>query len=773
MSRRQLLAVGAVGLIVLGAVWYVVVTPSRGASVEPGAATDVEIAATATGTGNWVRYLLSVRNVGDQTFAGDVLLIDNQDQGNTTVAPSPAPNLARNPRLPTPPEVAAQPAYRAHVTVPGRTTRTIAVTAPDSFNFAEVTSGGQVLAETSVERSVMLPVAVLSDLETAAGAIGSLQFDRVVPRVAAFASTRGFPANPLLLAPYAVVVLDQVDTAGLSGAQLQALRDFVSLGGTLLVTGGADWRRTLAPLPADLLPMAAQSTAAVSLQPLAELAGTAPGELSAPAAAGSLRPGAHELVASAGLTLAAQMDYGAGRVVELAFGPAAAPVAGSAYAALAWKQGLARSLVDVPGSNPAGPTILPPDPQFTAFLPNASDAPLPSPPLVAAVLLLYVLLAAPLNYLLVYRRLRRPTLMWLTAPATAILFTAIFYAVGTDLQGSLQDHEIQVVKVGSGQTVNLLEYHRVLFLRRGSHQIVPAPDTLVAPLTMETYRTTGSTCERCTTQLRGLSAGLEDVLPGPQPLVQEEGVVYGSVRVIGSSGVTHLPAGVTAKLSVRGGHLVGTLANRGRSPVQALTLFASDGDAVQRADLLNSLPAGATVQVDAPIQTDTASQASGSAAVLRSVALAVIAGGDGSVLTGFTLPTPSVLKVDGERPQQSSIAVLAQPVRIEAADGLLRYFENRQLASSNGEAGSGFQDAYDIVVPDTSAALSLKYNVDLSAEMEVYDFSLGRFVKVTPAPGSVLASVALSPTQTSGGLVRVRFREARLFQGSAVWLDTP
>jgi hypothetical protein len=363
--------------------------------------------------------------------------------------------------------------------------------------------------------------------------------------------------------------------------------------------------------------------------------------------------------------------------------------------------------------------------------------------------------------------------MWLTAPATAVLFTTIFYAVGTDLQGSLQDHEIQVVKVGSGQTVNQLEYHRVLFLRRGNHQIAPAPDTLVAPLTMETYRTTGSTCERCTTQLRGLAAGLENVLPGPQPLVQEEGVVYGSVRVIGSSGVTHLPAGVTAKLSVRGGHLVGTVANRGRSPIQALTLFASDGDTLRRADLLSWLPPGATTQVDAPVQVDTASQASGGASVLRSVALAGIADGNGSVLTGFTVATPSVLKVDGERPQLSSIALLQQPVRIEAADGLLRYFENRQLASSNGEAGSGFQDAYDIVVPHTSAALTLKYNVDLSAGMEVYDFSLGRFVKVTPPPGNVLASVALSPTQTSNRLVRVRFREARLFQGSSVWVDAP
>jgi len=400
---------------------------------------------------------------------------------------------------------------------------------------------------------------------------------------------------------------------------------------------------------------------------------------------------------------------------------------------------------------------------------------LPAPPLVGAVLLLYVLLAGPLNYLLVYRRLRRPALMWLTAPAIAVLFTTIFYAVGADLQGSLQDHEIQVVKVGAGQTVNTLEYHRVLFLRRGNHQILPAPDTLVAPMTLDTYRTTGSTCERCTTQLQGLAAGMENVLPGPQPVVQEEGVVYGSVRVIASSGVAHVPAGLTAQLSVRGGHLVGTLANRSRSPIQGLTLFASDGETLQRADLLAWLPAGATAQVDAPIQADNSSPQSSGASLLRSVALAGLPAGKGSVLTGFTLPTPSALKVDGGRLPTTSLAVVQQPVKVEAADGLLRFFESRQLASSNGEAGSGFQDAYDIVVPRTPAtALTLNYNTDLSAEMEVYDFSQGRFFKAPPpAAGRVLTSVSLSPTQVSGGLVRIRFREARLFQGSSVWLDTP
>ena len=64
---------------------------------------------------------------------------------------------------------------------------------------------------------------------------------------------------------------------------------------------------------------------------------------------------------------------------------------------------------------------------------------------------------------------------------------------------------------------------------------------------------TGSTCERCTNQLQGLPSGAERVLPGPAPLVEESGVVYGSVRVVSSLTTTHLQAGVQAHLRLVGG----------------------------------------------------------------------------------------------------------------------------------------------------------------------------------------------------------------------------
>src|SRR5919199_489150 len=515
---RQLLGVGAGLLAVASALWYTVGAPSRGRDVEPGAAAQVALSVSATGTGNWVRYLVTVKNVADGDFAGDVLLIDAQDVNPGANASSGLPSVSRR-QLPTPPEVPAQSAYRVHVTVPSRKSRTITVIGPDSFNYAQAIAGGQVVQDAAVERTPMLPVAVLSDVETAADSIGKLRFDRIAPRVAAFGSARAFPATTLQLAGYVAVVIDQFDTAALSAAQVQALRDFVGFGGTLVVTGGTNWRRTVAPLPPDLVPIVPVATATVSLAPVA---------------------------------------YGTGRVVQLAFDPAAAPVAGSPYASLGWTQAVGRGLAQLPGNIPAPATLLAPDPQFTALLPPADEAPLPPAPLVGLVLLVYLLLVGPLNYLVLRRRLRQPALLWITAPLAALTFTAVFYAVGSSLQGGTQDHEIQVLKVGPGQAVNVLEYHRILFLQRGNHEVQAPLNALLAPLTLDTYRSTGSTCERCTSQLRGLPAGAEHVVPGQnqQPAtVREQGVVYGSVRVVAVATTSHAPAGVESHLTLRGGRL--------------------------------------------------------------------------------------------------------------------------------------------------------------------------------------------------------------------------
>jgi hypothetical protein len=360
-------------------------------------------------------------------------------------------------------------------------------------------------------------------------------------------------------------------------------------------------------------------------------------------------------------------------------------------------------------------------------------------------------------------------------PLTAALFTGAFYAAGSALQGDLQDHEIQVIRVGTGQNVNVLEYHRVLFLHRGEHQILPAPNTLVAPLTLETFRITGSTCERCTSVLGGLASGAEHVAWDPQQtLVDESGVVYGSVRVVAASAVEHAPVGLDAHLSIQGGHVQGTIANPGPSPVVLLELFSSDGQTIHRAQLAPGVAAGDRITVDAQLgpadggaQPTTAEEA-----LLRSVAGGSITARGQVVLVGLMQPLPTGLTVDGQPPPGAGLAVLEQNVSMTGADSSLRDFEDKWLAGTSGDQTKGFAAVYDIAVPPTTGGLQLTYNSQWATSMQVFDWSAGAFVPVTGRGADPTATaVPLTQDQVRNGLVRVRMGEPRLSWATNVWVD--
>ncbi|HSR24511.1 MAG TPA: hypothetical protein VLW53_13230, partial [Candidatus Eisenbacteria bacterium] len=235
MSKRQLLGGAAVLAVVATALWYVAGAPSRGTGTAPDASVRVALSATAVGTGSWVRYLITVKNLADGDFLGDVQLID-QDQGSENAAGGPSlATLAHNPRLPGAPAGAGQSAYQLHLTVASRTSRTVAVLAPDFFNVVQAVMGGRLLDVQTVDHPSVIPVAVVSDVESAADSILGLHFDRFTPRVAQFNSAGGLPSSALPLAGYTTIILDQFDSASLSEAQMQALRDFVGFGGTLVV----------------------------------------------------------------------------------------------------------------------------------------------------------------------------------------------------------------------------------------------------------------------------------------------------------------------------------------------------------------------------------------------------------------------------------------------------------------------------------------------------------------------------------------------------------
>src|SRR5215510_16594576 len=177
MSSRQLLGGAAVLVVLATVLWYLVTAPSRAGGSAPDATPQVALTATATGTGTWVRYLVTVNNLADGDFDGDVLLIDQAQERDQTVAGSPSvPAFGRSQRIPTAPAVAGQSAYRVHLTVPSRKSVTVAILAPGFFTAVEAVMGNRQLDFEGVTLGATIPVAVLSDVETAADAIEGLHF---------------------------------------------------------------------------------------------------------------------------------------------------------------------------------------------------------------------------------------------------------------------------------------------------------------------------------------------------------------------------------------------------------------------------------------------------------------------------------------------------------------------------------------------------------------------------------------------------------------------
>ncbi len=784
-STGKLLGVVAILVAIASAVWYGVSAPSRGTAVAPGPAAEVALTATQTGSGSWVRYLLTVHNASDSAFSGQVVLIDHDVPADSGASALQLPSTSKPANLPSAgSEVAPESAYEVHLTVAARKDRTITVVAPDSFNYAQVRDdAGNPLADAEVDRVPVVPVAVLSDLEAAATAIGGVHFDRYSTHVAQYQQARGFPATPLLLGSYAAVVVDQFDTAALSRAQLQALRDYVGLGGALVLAGGVNWRRTLAPLPGELLPLRPSATTTASLAPLSALAGVKLPDAAVPAAAGALAAGAHVVLAGAeGSPLVVEAAYGAGRIIELAFDPSADGVpAGLANAA--WSQAIGRAFAELPGGSPTVSALPGPESNFSLYFGPPADAPLPSPWLVGPLLLSYLVIVGPINYLFLRRRLKRPALLWLTAPLVAVSFTGGFYVIGQTLQGSLQDHSVQVLRLAPDGVAAQIQYDRILFLRRGDHVVQAAAGSIVAPMTLNTYRTSGSTCERCTVQLAGLAAGSEHVIPGASPLVDEQGVVYGSVRVVATTTAGRPPVGLATHLAVKGGRVQGTVANLGARPVRGVELFSFDGQLFHSAYLAGSIPPGGVAEVDAASMQLAAGPAPGApgqgregSALARILATAAMERDRMPLIVAFTDPLASSLQVDGEQPPTSTITALEQPVTLEAADGLLADFSRTLLASTSGNQRDGFLDAYDLVLPlNTTPGVQLSWDKRWAQQVEIYDWTAGAWhpAGFDPEDANPIATVGLAGGDTAGGLVRVRVREPRLSWGSTLAVEMP
>lgn len=738
----------------------------------------------AGNTGSWTPYLVTVRNDGTGNFNGEVGLLPNQTFG---------------PSLP----YETFPRYRGAVSVPPRTERTMAIyvtEAPGGYHGELYDAHGTVAARADPDPTPHAgsTLAILSDHPAAEQRIGAPlnALSQIGVALSRFTPAQPFPTNAVYLSGLNGVIIDQFDSGSLGGAQVQALRDFIGLGGTLIVAGGASWRRTLAPLPRELLPMRPVETTTASLSSLAELAGLTTNAsaqvVTGPVASWGLAP----VVTPDGLPLIVEGAYGAGRVVELAFDPLAEPFDAQVdLAAMSWSQAISRGLSGARGgsswsrfpvkgpSQPSalagsGPGTWSPypgylDPVFNDF----SAASVPPFGLLAVLLVAYGLLVSLLSYVLL-KVVGRRGLLWATVPALAIACTATAYVVGFGPRGSdYQLTQLQVLRLGPGGVVETTSFGGVYSPRRGDVRVSPPPNTLVSTA-VALFSWSGT-------------RGHESVISlGPRPEVLLSNVSVWDMRPVQTLSVTHPVAGepgqalpIEAQLKVSHGRLAGHVTNRTTRTVRDLRLFSPPAS---QAELVATLPPGATAAVDAQLTLGPSGVPFGnfgvpgpgmvvgpsSALNARQAAMAIATSASSSrpgelVLVGFTDPTDT-LQVEGRHPTRRAQAVVAEPVQLQSADSLSGITPTARLVSSLSASGTGPLDLYDLDLPQ---GLTGRVGLNLVAQgaqpavysVDVYDWNLRSwrqvFVQIAPGPGLTPTTAPLTAGETAQGVVRLRLRE--------------
>ncbi len=408
-------------------------------------------------------------------------------------------------------------------------------------------AGGQTLARAPVEVS----------LHDATQLLVGIVAERPQPLIAA---VKGLPAGPtggpavVALAPgdlpervEAWSALDRllwqdVDTSALSADQLAALRAWLAGGGRLVLLGGSGGLGVLARIPDDLLPFRPTATIDLPTEALRNLLGRLPEEPGeVPALAGPLLRG--RAVVTLGESVAVgEAAYGAGAVTLLGIDPTVDPIA------------------SLPGTSGLWSRLLPPrsggglnfvdDSQLVSALTNLPALALPPIGGLLALLVGYIVLIGPVNYL-VLRRLDRREWAWITMPLLIVGFAAAAYGYGSVLRGSdVIVNEISIVGGAAGAVEGRGQvYVGVFSPSRGTYDLTLPGGPLVAAPMSDIFG--------------GLEAGgtALDIVQGDPARVRGLSIGFGALRAFKADVAASVPL-VASDLRLVDGVLTGRIENR-------------------------------------------------------------------------------------------------------------------------------------------------------------------------------------------------------------------
>ena len=295
-----------------------------------------------------------------------------------------------------------------------------------------------------------------------------------------------------------VVVLRDFAQSALTPEQLDALRNYVAQGGTIVVFGGSDWQRLSSSPLKDLWPIDAASSNVASASETAQIVnryiksktlsgadrlGGAPLVLTR----GALRADAKNLVPIGASSWLSERDYGAGRVLMMSGDPSAPPFLGWSGQGALWTE-VMRNLPRVQrlesvghngydnsyykGYGYNGNTTIGSTEQLLSVIKKLPQLQTPPTSVIAWFLAVYVFCLVPLNYFIL-RGIDKRELAWVTIPVIAVVFSVASYLAARNIKGTdLLVRQVNIVQ-GSG-TGNRARTDAMLWLyspRRANYDI--------------------------------------------------------------------------------------------------------------------------------------------------------------------------------------------------------------------------------------------------------------------------------------------------------------
>jgi len=283
--------------------------------------------------------------------------------------------------------------------------------------------------------------------------------------------------NPFFADSIRAIIVSNPGDINLDAEQQANLRLWLEKGGVLIVGGGSAWQQNAALVPTDLLPFQPHGITTVAAQELAGFDLPAMSQDEYTLAVGEERG---EILAGTNATsLLVRKSVGRGAVLWTALDLEAAPLENQANNEAFWEKLFSLQPV-LQSSGMQHPSFIHRLTGLNQIFHTISQDKLGtalSPLRILLLLLAYIVLAGPVNWL-VLKKVDRREWAWLTIPVLALLFTSGTFAVGRIGRGGQEVlYYLNMVDVHSEDLAEVRSYSGVFVPRRGEISLT-APGVL-------------------------------------------------------------------------------------------------------------------------------------------------------------------------------------------------------------------------------------------------------------------------------------------------------